>query len=61
MERPGGAVAHLRRDGAGMVGQHAGDHRFADRHGADADARVVAALGDDLGLVAVAVDGPARA
>ena len=43
-----------------MVGQHAGHHRLAHRHGADADAGIVAALGDDLGLVAVAVDGPAR-
>ena len=34
------------------VRQHAGDHRLADRHRADADARVVAALGDDLGLLA---------
>ena len=43
-----------------MVRQDAGHHRFADRHGADADARVVAALGDDLGIAAVAVDGLAR-
>jgi hypothetical protein len=26
------------------VGQHAGDHRFADRHGSDAHVRVVAAV-----------------
>ena len=31
----------------------------SDRYGPDADARVVAALGDDLGLVAEAVDGAA--
>ena len=36
-----------------MVGQHAGHHRLADRYGTDAHAGVVAALGDDLGLVAV--------
>ncbi len=36
------------------VGQHAGHHRLADRHGADADAGVVAALGDDLGFLALA-------
>ena len=39
---------------------NAGDHRLADRHGADADAGVVPALGDDLGLLAGAVDRPAR-
>ncbi len=33
--------------------------RFADRHGANADAGVVAALGDDLRLLPVAVDGAA--
>ena len=43
-----------------MIGDHARHHRLADRHGADADAGIVAALGDDLGLVAVAVDGLAR-
>ena len=31
-----------------VVGQHAGDHRLADRHGADADAGVVAPLGPDV-------------
>ena len=34
-----------------VVGQHAGHHRLADRHGADADAGIVAALGDDLGVL----------
>ena len=43
-----------------VVREHARHHRLADRHRADADARIVAALGDDLGLVAVAVDGLAR-
>jgi hypothetical protein len=42
------------------VGQHAGDHRFADRHGADADTRVVAAFGDDLGLLESAGDRATR-
>ena len=40
-----------------MVEDHAGHHRLAHRHGADADAGVVAALGDDLGVVAGVVDG----
>src|SRR6185437_14834312 len=42
------------------VGQRAGDHRLADWHGADADARVVAALGDDLRFVAGLSDCAAR-
>ena len=43
-----------------MIGDHARHHGLADRHGADADAGVVAAVGRDLGLAAVAVDGLAR-
>jgi len=43
-----------------MVGKHAGHHGFADRHCADADAGVVAALGDDVRLAAVAVDRQPR-
>ena len=39
-----------------MVGQHDGDHRLADRHRADADARIMAAFGRDLGVVALCVD-----
>jgi hypothetical protein len=37
-----------------MICEHAGDHRLADRHGADADARIVPALGHDLGVRATA-------
>ena len=33
-----------------LVRQDAGHHGLADRHGADADAGIVAALGDDLGV-----------
>ena len=43
-----------------MIGEHDGHHRLADRHGADADARIVTALGRDFGLVACGVDGAAR-
>src|SRR5580693_3759670 len=43
-----------------MIRDHARHHGLADRHGADADARIVAALGRDFGLVAVTVDGAAR-
>ncbi len=39
-----------------VVGEHDRQHRLADRHGADADAGVVAALGRDLDLLAGAVD-----
>ena len=47
--RAGGDSHPTCRDAQKMVRQHAGDHRLADRHGADADAGVVAAFGDDLG------------
>src|SRR3954451_4017231 len=43
-----------------MIGEHAGHHGFADRHRANADARVVTPLGHDVGIGAVAVHGPAR-
>jgi hypothetical protein len=43
-----------------VIGEHDGHHRLADRHGADADARIVAALGRDLGFVAGGIDGAAR-
>src|ERR1700722_14276083 len=42
------------------IRQHAGDHRFADRDGANADARVMAAFGDDFRLLARASDRAAR-
>ena len=35
-----------------VVGEHDGEHRLADRYRADADARVVAALGGDVDLLA---------
>ena len=43
-----------------LIRQHTGHHRFAHRHGADADARIMAALGDDVGFRAGFIDGPAR-
>ena len=43
-----------------MIRQHAGHHGFADRHRADADAGIVAAFGQDVGVVAAAIDGLAR-
>ena len=50
----GTALADLGAMAQELVGDDAGHHRLADRHGADADARVVAALGDDLGRLVVA-------
>ena len=52
--RGGGRVRVLRPMPQQVVGQHAGQHRLAHRHGADADARVVAALG------AMSISGPPR-
>jgi hypothetical protein len=43
-----------------MIGDDAGNHRLPDRYRANADTGVVPALGDDLGLAAVAVDRPPR-
>src|SRR6478752_3853987 len=43
-----------------VIGEDDGEHRFADRHGADADARVVPAFGRDLDLLAGAVDRAPR-
>jgi len=37
-----------------MIREHAGHHGLADRHGADADARVVTAFCRDVGLAALA-------
>ena len=43
-----------------MIGEHDGHHGLSDRHGADADARIMPAFGRDFGLVACGVDGAAR-
>src|SRR5580704_6620451 len=43
-------LAHLSPMPQRGIRQHTGHHRFAHRHGADADARIVAAFGDDLGF-----------
>src|SRR5260370_6696901 len=42
-----------------MIRQHTRYHRFADRHGADADAGIVAAFCHDVGIGAPAIDGAA--
>ena len=44
-----------------MIRQHAGDHGFANRHGANADARIVAALGHDIGVGALFLLSTVRA
>ena len=43
-----------------MIGQHARHHGLADRHGADADAGIVAAFCHYFGISAAAIDGAAR-
>ncbi len=43
-----------------MVGEHDRHHGLSDRNRANADAWIVSALGDDLGLVSLPVDRPAR-
>ena len=54
------ASPHLPAMAQKLVGQHASHHRLAHRHSPDADAWIVAALGDNLGLGAFVVDGAAR-
>lgn len=43
-----------------VIGKHQRHHRFADRHGTNADARVVAALGLNFGVLAGFGDRVAR-
>src|ERR1700736_4351708 len=59
-ERPFRAFADLGAMAQKLIGEHAGNHGFADRNGADSDARIVAASRRDLGLGAGTIDGPAR-
>src|SRR5882672_12080472 len=59
LEGPFRALAHLGALTQIMVGDHARHHGLADRHRTNADARIVASLGADLGLVAEAIDGAA--
>src|SRR3982074_1218295 len=58
-ERPGGRLAHLPAMTQIVIGDDARHHGLADRHGANADAGVVAPLGGDLGLRPMAADGGA--
>src|SRR4029077_12879569 len=41
-----------------VIGKHARDHGFANRHGANTDAGVVTALGDDVGIRSISIYGP---
>src|SRR5690606_16652033 len=59
-ERPVRRLADLSALQEELIRDDASGHRLADRHRADADARVVTALGRNFGLVAVAIDGLAR-
>src|ERR1700722_753567 len=58
--RPGRRRADLAPMAQIVIGEHASEHRLADRDRADADAGVMAAFGGDLGVAAVAVDRGAR-
>ena len=40
-----------------MIRKHAGHHRFTNRHGTNADAGIVAALGQDFRVVAMHING----
>jgi hypothetical protein len=40
-----------------VIGQHAGHHGLAHRNSANADARVMASFGDDIGFLAETVHG----
>ena len=59
-DRAARAVADLATVQQQMIQQNAGHHRLAHGHGADADAGVVTALGDDLGRLARFGDRLAR-
>src|SRR5215472_16640004 len=59
-KRPWQALADLAALTRIVIGDHARHHGFANGDCTDADAWIVAALGRDLGLGAVAVDGTAR-
>jgi len=43
-----------------VVGEHTRDHRLADRHGPDANARIMPSFGGDLGILSMHIDGLAR-
>ena len=43
-----------------VVQQNAGHHRLTDRHRANTNARIMAPFCDDLGVIALLVDGLAR-
>lgn len=53
-------LSALRAMAKQMIGQNKRHHCFADRNRTNADAGIVAALGDDVRLMARRVDGVAR-
>jgi hypothetical protein len=59
-KRPFRGFAGLGAMAQELIGEHAGNHGFADRNGADSNARIVAAFCRDLGLGAGTIDGEAR-
>src|SRR5229473_2311482 len=59
-KRPAWRVANLAAMSEIMIRRDARHHGLADGHCPDPDAWIVPALGDDIDLVAVAVDGAPR-
>src|SRR6516225_338179 len=59
-ERPAGRFTYLPALTQVMVRDHAGHHRFADRHRANADAGIMSAGRGNVGLVSVTIDGAPR-
>src|SRR5262249_27445273 len=59
-ERPSRRIPDLPALTQIMIGNDTRHHSLADRHGANADAGIVPALGYDFALAPVAIDGAAR-
>src|SRR6516162_3715811 len=59
-EWPAGRFTHLPALAQVMVRDHAGHHRFSDRHRANADAWIVPARRRDICLVSITIDGASR-
>ena len=60
MSSGGGLASALAAMHQGLVSQNARRHGDGDRHGANADARVMPAFGDNLGFLAGFGHGSAR-
>src|SRR6185295_19998546 len=56
LERPGRPLTDLSAVHQIVIGEHARHHRLADRHRAYADTGIMAALGDDIRVLTIAID-----